>query len=194
MLLSGAITLSTSRPTNCGWQKQYCGGFTLIEAMVVVSILAILAAIATPNMSRFLQSRRTESAARNISNDALFARGEAIKRNAPVLVCAGVSGDCAATPSSADWMNGWRVCYDKDANGACDAGSDADPNPIRVRDAVNVNVTLAGPESRLQFNADGTMGASVAASFSAVTTQDSKYKWVVRLAPSGATTAVKEGV
>jgi type IV fimbrial biogenesis protein FimT len=193
MLLSGVSTLSKKRPANCGWQKLYCAGFTLIEAMVVVSILAILAAIATPNMSRFLQSRQTESAARNISNDALFARGEAIKRNGPILLCAGISGDCAATPSSTDWMNGWRVCYDKNADGACDEGTDSDPNPIRVRDAVNVNVTLEGPASRLQFNADGTMGASVAASFSAVTTKGSQYKWVVRLAPSGAATAMKEG-
>jgi type IV fimbrial biogenesis protein FimT len=168
-------------------------GFTMMEAMVVVAIVAILAALAAPNMSQFFKARKTESAARSIGNDALFARGEAIKRNAPVLLCAGISGNCTATPLSADWQDGWRVCYDKNADGACDTGSESDPNPIVVRQAVDAAVNLSGPVSRLQFNADGTMSASAAISFSAATAQTSTFNWIVRVAASGAISSVKGG-
>jgi type IV fimbrial biogenesis protein FimT len=180
---------STSSKSSPNWGGSR--GFTLMEAMVVVAVLAILAAIAVPNMTALLEARRIEGVARQVSADALFARSEAIKRNAPVLMCAGQSGDCEATPAAADWAGGWRICLDRDDNGACDTGTNADPNPIRLQEA-QINGQVAGPTSRMRFNADGTMTASATILFTSRSTRLPGTQWAVRLANSGASSIRKE--
>ena len=167
-------------------------GFTLIEAMVVVGIVAILAALAGPNMIQFMRAREVESAAKKIGAAALLARSEAIKRNGPVLLCAGITGTCAATPATSDWAAGWTICYDRNADGACDTGTTSDPNPIRAEAAQPLNITFTGPASRLQFNADGTMTSTVAAAFAASSQAAGPFQWNVRLAASGASSIRKE--
>ena len=169
-------------------------GFTLIEAMVVVGILAILATLAGPDMIQFMRSREVESAANKIGAAALFARSEAIKRNAPVLVCAGTSGTCAANPATSAWAAGWRICYDRNADGVCDTGTDSDPNPIRSEAAQPANITFTGPTSRLQFNADGTMTSTVTVAFAASSQAAGQFQWNVRLAASGASSVRKEAI
>ncbi len=169
-------------------------GFTLIEAMVVVGILATLVALAGPDMVQFLRAREVESTAKKIGAAALFARSEAIKRNGPVLLCAGTNGDCAATPGTNAWTAGWRICYDRDADGECDAGTNVDPNPIRVEAAQPASITFTGPASRLRFNADGTLTSTVAAAFVASSQTTRQIQWNVRLAASGASSVRKEAI
>lgn len=165
-------------------------GFTAIELMTVIAIISILAALAAPNMGQFLASRRVEDMARRIGEDLAFGRNEAVKRNAPVLLCASTSGACVAAPASADWATGWRVCFDLDADGACDSGTSTDANPMRIQAAAANGLTLAGPLSRLRFNADGTLTASDYTEFTAASSRSS-VRWVVRIAASGAITVRK---
>lgn len=169
-------------------------GFTLIEAMVVVAIIAILAAVAGPDMVQFMRARQLESAARKIGTAAQFARSEAIKRNAPILLCAGTGGVCRATPGAGDWTEGWLICYDRNADGTCDTGTPADPNPIRLEAAQSASITFTGPASRIQFNADGTMTAAVAANFAVSNPAAVNFQWNVRLAASGASSVRKEAI
>jgi len=56
---------------------QASGGFSLLELVVVLSIMAILAAVAVPRYGKAIQRYRTEMAARRVASDLTFARRRA---------------------------------------------------------------------------------------------------------------------
>lgn len=136
-------------------------GFTAIELMIVVTIGALLLALGAPSLTEFLRESRLGTTMSDLTSDLQAARGEAIKRNAHVLVCArDANSDVCATGTN--WSSGWLVCYDVNNDGACDAGSATDPNPFRVRRALD-SITLTGPATAMRFNPSGTQGGTGAA-------------------------------
>lgn len=62
------------------------GGFTLIEALVVVTILGFLLAISVPSISDWIVVQRVKASAAELVSDIKFSRGEAIKRNMRVAI------------------------------------------------------------------------------------------------------------
>jgi prepilin-type N-terminal cleavage/methylation domain-containing protein len=144
-------------------------GFTIIELLVVMTIGAILAAIAVPSMRDMLNTTRQSSALGLIVNDLNQARGEAIKRNGRILMCVrnAAGTDCAA---GTNWQAGWLVCADvvttatglPPSDGQCDATSAANPNPVIVRPALNPTLTLSAATGPIvQFNANSAAAAAV---------------------------------
>ncbi len=73
-------------------------GFTMIELMVTVIVLAILTAVAIPSFRSFIVGQRIKTASFDLMSSLLMARSEAIKRNTNVDVTPGAS-----------WANGWNV-------------------------------------------------------------------------------------
>jgi type IV fimbrial biogenesis protein FimT len=98
-------------------QAKRRAGITLIEMMVVVAILAILVALAAPNLSELFIRNRLDTAANEFMTALNFARSEAIKRGVPVTVR-------RVSSTSKDWTQGWEIFVDINGNGSRDA---ADP-------------------------------------------------------------------
>lgn len=83
---------------------RFRGGFTLIELMVAIAVLAILMAAAIPNFTKQIQSGRAEMAAKNFARTVASARAIASQTGRRTLlvvnsVPAGVTG-C----SNPKWM------------------------------------------------------------------------------------------
>jgi len=64
-------------------------GFTLVELMIVIAIMAILAAIAAPNFQSYMAQRRVNGAARQVMTDLIEARMKACSLNQRVKVSFG---------------------------------------------------------------------------------------------------------
>lgn len=63
-----------------------CSGFTLIEVLTVVAIVAIISAIAIPNYIEWSRAAKLRSAVNDLTSDLAMARLRAIKGGAPVKV------------------------------------------------------------------------------------------------------------
>jgi type IV fimbrial biogenesis protein FimT len=74
-------------------------GFTLVEMMTVVSILAVMLGILAPSFSGFLASQQAKSLTYDLTADLMLARNEALKRNVSVSI----------TRAGAGWEQGWTV-------------------------------------------------------------------------------------
>lgn len=134
-------------------------GVSLIELLVVMSIVGVLATLAAPSLSSFVDSTRLNGATNLLLGDLNRARSEAIKRNGRVLLCIrNAAGNACATTTN--WAVGWLVCADLDADGTCDANTASDPNPMLVRGPLDSKLTMAfngtTSVSAIRFNANGS--------------------------------------
>ena len=96
-------------------------GFTIIELMIVIAILALLAAIAAPNFSGMIKDSRLSSANADFMAALQLAKSESVARVTPVSICRANSGftGCAA---SGNWAQGWIIFSDGDGDGTVDGG------------------------------------------------------------------------
>ncbi|WP_426664593.1 GspH/FimT family pseudopilin [Rhodanobacter aciditrophus] len=83
-------------------------GFTLIELMVTLAVLAILTMIAVPSFRDTIRRNRVNSASNALLADLGYARAEAIDRGQTVTMCPSANGT-SCTSSGTAWGSGWMV-------------------------------------------------------------------------------------
>lgn len=113
-------------------------GFTLIELMVAVAIVAILAAVAVPGMRDFVHANRLAAQSNELLGALALARSEAVKRGANVSVCRSADG---ATCGGA-WSDGWIVVLDTAASGAVPVVAEV----LRVTEELAGGNQMTGPD------------------------------------------------
>lgn len=141
-------------PTHTRMGRADISGFTLIELMVSIAVAAILLALAVPSFNDALLGSKLTGYANNMVGSAILARGEAIKRNAIVSVCA--SSNSSTCASSGGWEQGWIVACTTSDNVNCDpAGTNWLIFQRMPALASGFKMTDAGSKIRLDFQPSG---------------------------------------
>ena len=105
-------------------------GFTLIEMMTAIFILAILVSLTIPSFREATLSSRLSGFANDIVASTQLARSEAIKRNLTVTLCASSDGETCDDPDG--WEAGWIVVADEGGANALIQHRPALPPEFRV--------------------------------------------------------------
>lgn len=129
-------------------------GFTLIELMVTLAILAILLGVAVPAFHEVTLNSKLRSHSNSLVASALLARSEAIKRNSIVRMCVSTDGVACATGG---WEQGWVVYHDVNNNNTLDAGEAV----LRYENAASSGYRILSAVESIVFLPSG-VGASQA--------------------------------
>ena len=138
-------------------------GFTLIEMMVTITVLAILIALVTPSFRGVLRDNRAATQANALVGSLMLARTEAIKRNAPVVICRSNDGESCA---GSEWEDGWIVWPDTNRSGTLNP-DDGDGIPeageemiLQVEAALAGGFDLTATGSAITYRPDGSIAGA----------------------------------
>lgn len=135
-------------------------GFTAVELMVVIAIMAVLAALAAPSFQPLIEKWRVNDAREAMTSTLFLARSEAIKRGGNVVLQKTALGaDCPHASTTENWACGWFVYVDTNGSGAYDAGVD---ELVRMFPAPKkLNFMTAPSRTRFTFDRWGNAGLNV---------------------------------
>ncbi|MFN3732856.1 GspH/FimT family pseudopilin [Comamonas testosteroni] len=133
-------------------RRHFSKGFTAIELMVTVAVLAILAGIAAPSFNPIIERWRVRQISEELQSTLYFARSEAIKRGGNVTILrSDDGGGCTAVGTDTSlWSCGWIVFADLDNDGELDSGEDTlqtapAPNKVSVQFTNTSDAKLTDP-------------------------------------------------
>ncbi|MES2626681.1 MAG: GspH/FimT family pseudopilin [Pseudomonadota bacterium] len=141
------------------FRKNYAAGYTLLELMVVLSIVAILTLTVVPGMQDTMRRNAKDGTMLDLMSAIALARSEAVTQSRSVSICRSANHAACAITGGADWSEGWLVFTDAGAAGAVDgtdtllkAGNAANTlSIITLKTFLNNNFPL----DFLQFDRDG---------------------------------------
>lgn len=129
-------------------------GFTLVELLIGIAIVAILAAVAAPSFHNLVQNGRVSAQADRLMSALQLLRMEAIKRNRTVRLCQSSSG---YTCDGSSWGDGWLMWVDTEGDGSLEAEDSQEV--IRYFEPISDQVLLTNSRSSLTwigYRGDGT--------------------------------------
>lgn len=145
-----SLLMLTPRLISMDQQMPESRGFTLIELMIAIALLAIITSLAVPSMGTFLLNQRVAGQATALSTALQFARSEATAKNRRIRVV-------PVTNSTNGWKQGWCVVLGELSN--CNG------DVLRRYDAVPAGVEIDSDYVQtgnvLTFRRDGTRDPAV---------------------------------
>lgn len=141
------------------------GGFTLIELMISVLLVAVLLGIGVPSFRTLIDNQRLRAVSSDLRIALNTTRSEAVKRNRSVVL----------SPSGGGWGGGWSI-------------ANPDPNDPMILNHVQAEgISITGPGS-VTFT---PMGRSTAAEFEIVVNAASNAELCLQMELDGRATAIK---
>lgn len=136
-------------------------GVTIIELLVAVTVLGVIMSYALPNLRVLISNQRVRGVTTDMVASLIYARSEAIKRNAQVSVI----------PNGGDWQTGWTV--------------QAGGTTLRAQDPLT-GITVSGPVGNVTYRGNGRIPGSSQIQFTFRVTDTAAIKMrCVVIDPSG---------
>lgn len=150
-------------------------GFTLIEALVTLTVLVIALGLAVPSFSGFLARNEAASVKSAFVATVALARSEAARAGQQVLLQAAAGGNAGN-----EFARGWDLYLDADGSGTVTAGDTL----LRHYEALPPALRLSGT-ARLVFSANGYLTPATQLSFRVCRADGDRSGYAVNVAPSG---------
>ncbi|PJI95763.1 type IV fimbrial biogenesis protein FimT [Acidovorax sp. 69] len=141
-------------------------GFTLIELMVTVALLAVLLSLAAPSFQALLETQRMRAAAFDLMADLTLARNEALKRG-------DLANPVTLRPTSGDathWESGWSVMVGTEV--------------VSRKNSLGNGVTFTGP-ALVTFDRNGRVSSATTVARFALVNSSANRSRCISLDPSG---------
>jgi len=136
-------------------------GFTALELLVGMAIVAILLAAGIPSLENYSWNLRMRTAMDTLQADLNLARRRAISLNVQTVACPAAGG--GACSGNSDWQDGWIVFTDFNADHQRQAGE-----PLLKQSGAVEFIRISSSRSRryLRFYPNGSApGSNVAIRF-----------------------------
>ncbi len=163
-------------------------GFTLIELMIVVVIVAILLSLAAPSFNNLITETRIRSERNKLFSDIRLVRAEAIKQRVSPVFCKSTDGvNCGG--NSVNWEDGWVAFIDDGAGGAGVAGDSIvngdEGDSIIVQQSALISNTTITPTTAthpsIDYGPDGFLDNNLTTFWFCETGFNNSYQIVVNL-------------
>jgi len=137
----------------------YNKGFTLIEILVVISIIGITAALLIPNLSMLFEQNNATQQSHDFISTIQLGLSESETNTSNISICAKqkLNDKCLAYTQATDketWKNGWLLFTDTNNNGIYD---DTVDKLIKVHVNPKSKVVTASPASSLTISQNGNI-------------------------------------
>ena len=153
-------------------QLNVTDGFTIIELLISIAVIAILLAITAPSFKNMIMNNRVTSIADGFTSGLGYARNTALTQTMSVMTCP--FGGVGSTSCGTTWQNGWSI-ISQPASGTpalLSANSSGPNDPI-----------LSGTTPAVTFDARGI--ATTAANFTICDSRGGAYAQSIEVLPTG---------
>lgn len=119
-----------------GHSRRRAGGFTLIELVTAITVMAVLAGLALPSFRGFVANQRIRNASFDLMAALTLVRSEAVTRGGNVSI---------TKVAGTHWNEGWTVADAADAKVQVQDGY----NSIAITDSADLDTITYGKDGRI---------------------------------------------
>ena len=116
--------------------KEKCEGFTFLELIITIAIIAILMGIAIPSFQTLISSTRIYSQSKKLFNTLVMTRSRAITSGYRTILCPTIDGEQCNNDNK--WHHRLIIFEDRDGNGKRDVENEPIVHTTEAAEQLNI--------------------------------------------------------